>query len=205
MNNLSQTGKWTILVVVIVVAVVLIAVYGGGSGNNAPVQTGANGTTNATVSDNGSMPATGTMDMNMSSPSPSAKPGTSNTGAGSGGSGTAGTVKSAITLVTPVPGDTWIATLQNPIQWSKAAGVSGQIDLLSATTSQLVGVILNEIGPAQTSYTWNTRDLLVSRTSPSKLTVVPGRYLIRISFDGNNLPSITSQPFTIVADTSTVQ
>ncbi|HEX4103951.1 MAG TPA: hypothetical protein VHZ04_00530 [Candidatus Paceibacterota bacterium] len=208
MNNLSPTGKWTILIVVIVVAILIIAFYGGNNGTNNPAAPGANGNTNATLSDNGSMPASGTMAMeNGSGTMPGMDMQSSSASHAGGANGTVApsAPKATITLITPVPGDTWIATMQNPVQWSKAAGVTGQIDLLSATTSQLVGVILNEIGPAQTSYTWNTRDLLQSRTSPSKLTVTPGRYIIRISFDGNNLPAITSQPFTIVADTSTVQ
>lgn len=75
--------------------------------------------------------------------------------------------------------------------------MTGYISLLDATTYKLVGVILNQTGPHQTSYTWNTRDLLLSRSSPTKITVTPGRYVVRIAFDGNNLSPITSVPVTI--------
>jgi hypothetical protein len=205
MNNLSPTGKWTILVIVIVVAIAAIWLYGGsGSGTQNPASTGIGSGT--TVTDNGSMPGgTATPMASPTGTTAGTKSGGS-TGAGSqtGASNGGGTVpKSTIMLVTPTPGDIWIADTQNPVQWSRAAGVTGQIDLLSASTLQLVGVILPQVGPAQTSYTWNTRDLLQSRTSPNKFTVTPGSYVIRISFDGNNLSPVTSQPFTITANSST--
>ncbi len=102
-----------------------------------------------------------------------------------------------IRLVNPIPGEIWIIAQQNLISWDREAGVAGQIELLDAATYKLVGVILNQIGPSQTSYTWNTRDLLLSRNNPAKTTVVPGQYVVRIAFDGNNLSPITSQPITI--------
>jgi hypothetical protein len=209
MNNLSPTGKWIILAVIVLVAIFALWFLGGG-GTGTGTAPGTSSGPNAAVSNSGSIPG-GT----ATPAGTNAGTGATGAGAGSGAAGsgaqTGGTsgatakLRSSITLITPVPNDVWVAETQNPIQWSKAPGVSGQIELLSATTSQLVGVILNEIGPAQTSYTWNTRDLLQSRTSPIKFTVVPGRYLIRLSFDGNDLPSITSAPLTIVANTSTIQ
>jgi hypothetical protein len=185
MNKLSPTGKWTIIAVVIVLAVVLIVVYGGSENNNAaPASNSASSsTTGATASDNSSTPG--------------ATPSTGKTN-------TAGTVvthpqsSGGITLMTPVPGDTWVIDTQNAITWSKAAGVpTGEIELLNASTKDIVGIILNDIGQSQTSYTWNTRDLLQSLTSPNKITVTPGQYVIRVIFNGNDLAPLTSQPFTI--------
>ena len=196
MNKLSPTGKWMIVGGVILVVGVLIGFYGSGSIHQSP--TGAESGAGTTVSDNGGIPR------GTATPSGSTSAGTvtgSKTGSTANGGG--GSVpKSSIMLITPTPGDVWTAETQNPIQWSRAAGVSGQILLLNATTYALVGVIAPSTGPQQTSYTWNTRDLLQSRTSPSKFTVVPGKYVVRISFDGNNLASVTSQPITIVANTS---
>ncbi len=105
----------------------------------------------------------------------------------------------SIHLVTPTANNVWTITRQNLISWDRAGGVTGQIELLDAATYKLVGVILNQIDARQTSYTWNTRDLLMSRTSPAKITVVPGSYVVRISFDGNHLSPITSPTVTIVA------
>lgn len=182
MNNLNQTGKWIIVGVVIVAAVVLIAVYGGGpSASPAPGAATSTGVTAGTPTTTGSTPAGGT----------SQTGGTKTTG------GTATPKPAAITLITPVANDVWVIATQNSIQWSRAPGVTGQIELLDASTMRLAGVILNQIGARQTSYAWNTRDLLLSRTSPSKVTVMPGRYVVKIIFDGNNLAPIVSPPLTI--------
>lgn len=102
-----------------------------------------------------------------------------------------------IHFITPVANDLWTITLPNSIVWDREAGVTGEIELLDASTMKLAGVILNQTGPHQTSYSWNTRDLFLNNTSPSKTTVVPGHYVIRIIFNGNNLSPITSPVITI--------
>src|SRR5690348_11486922 len=157
MNKLSPTGKWMIVGGVILVVGVLIGFYGSGSMNQSP--TGAGAGTGTTVSDNGNMPGTSGA---QATPTPASAGTNSGTSAGSKSGGTTnaggGVPKSSIVLITPTPGDTWTAETQNPIQWSRAAGVSGQIILLNATTYALVGVIAPSTGPQQTSFTWNTRD-----------------------------------------------
>lgn len=187
MNNLSKTGKLAILGAVVVIIVALVVIYGGGA-PGAPASP-TSSSTSATVTDNGNAP----------SPTGTTSGGTTKPPAASAPSKSVGTspAVSPITFVTPVPGDTWPIDTQNPVQWSRAAGVNGEIDLLNAATLQLVGVILNVAGPNQTEYTWNTRDLLQSETSPVKTTVTPGRYVVRIIFTGNHVPTITSQPFNI--------
>lgn len=102
-----------------------------------------------------------------------------------------------IHLRTPIAGETWTIGHQNTISWDRAAGVSGQIELLDAATKALVGVIISQTGPNQTSYAWNTRDVFLSRTNPLKKTVTPGAYMVRLLFDGNNISSVTSGVFTI--------
>jgi len=121
---------------------------------------------------------------------------------GSGATTVPGATRSAtigftIHLQAPIAGETWTIAQQNAVSWDRAAGVSGQIELLNATTKALVGVIIPQTGPNQTSYTWNTRDLFLSRTSPVKKNVTPGTYVVRLAFDGNNLSPVTSGAFTI--------
>ncbi len=185
MDKLNNRGKLIVSIVVAVVAIVLIAYYGAGTPSSAPSGENATSTSSAT---NPSTGATGTSN-------------TQSTGGSAGGSGSASggtkTPASIITFVTPVPGETWTIAKQNPIQWSRAGGVSGEISLLDASTKALVGVILPQTGPNQTSYAWNTRDIFLSRTNPLKKNVEPGRYVVRISWDGNNLSPITSEPITI--------
>ncbi len=183
MDKPNNQGKLIILAVIIVVAVALIIYYGAGT----PAQTPGPGNATSTAAT-----STGTTGA------------TSTAGQISGTSGTKSATSAKppgtiITFVTPIPGETWTINQQNTVQWSRAGGVSGEIALLDASTKALVGVILPATGPQQTSYAWNTRDLLLSRTNPLKKNVAPGRYLVRVSWDGNNLPPITSQPITIVS------
>jgi plastocyanin len=86
------------------------------------------------------------------------------------------------------------------IQWDKAANITGGIYLVNSANGSVVGWILPQTGPNQTSYPWNTRDLLVSRTSPTKITVPVGTYIIKVMFDSPQDPSITSAPFSIIPE-----
>lgn len=188
MNKLNQTGKLVAGAVVLIVVTALVVKYGGGR----------NATPAPNVSSNSSSTTAGNVSAGTTSSRPSGN-GPSR-GAKRGDSSlrpSAAPKASLITLITPVPGETWTIATYNPISWTQEASVTGQIELLDATTMRLVGVILTEAGPHQTSYSWNTRDVSLSRTNPSKTTVTPGRYIIRISFDGNDLSPITSQPITL--------
>ncbi len=179
MNKLSNTGKLIIAAVVIIAAIVLIAKYSGNppqSGNAVPQ---SQQPTSTATSPTGAQPGSG-------STSGSATPKTSGA-----------KVLTVIKLITPAPGVTWTIATPNVISWAKEGGFSGQIELLDASTMKLAGVILNQVGPNQIYYEWNTRDISLSRTNPTKTTVLPGKYVIKILFDGNNVAPITSQPFTI--------
>ena len=198
MNKLNQTGKLVVLAVVVVVVVTLVVVYGGSHSTPAPAPAGSG--TSAPSASNGS-PAT--PPATTAGATTGAAAGTGS-GSGNGSANAGGSNATApkppsvsITFVTPVPGDTWMINTQNEIQWSRAAGVNGIIELLDASTLKLVGVILNVVGPQQTYYTWNTRDLLQSPTSPVKTTVTPGKYVVRVIWNANGAGTITSQPITI--------
>lgn len=102
-----------------------------------------------------------------------------------------------ITLLTPISGNLWTIGGQNPIAWDTPAGVTGEIDLVNATTKAFVGVILSETGPNQTSYSWDARSIYLERYSADMKDVVPGTYSIRIHFDGNGLGDLVSGPITI--------
>jgi hypothetical protein len=102
-----------------------------------------------------------------------------------------------IDLLTPIANNTWTIGQPNPIAWSAAAGISGEIDLVDATTKQFIGVIISNIGPDQTSYIWDARAIYLGRYSADKKDVVPGTYSIRIHFDGNGLSDLVSGPITI--------
>jgi hypothetical protein len=103
-----------------------------------------------------------------------------------------------IKITAPAAGDIWKIGTKNSIAWTKAPNVTGYIYLINAETKNLVGVITPQIGPQQTSYPWDTRQLGFSRTNPAQKDVVPGTYYVSIAFDGNHLPIISSPIFTIV-------
>jgi hypothetical protein len=113
------------------------------------------------------------------------------------GTATQASEQRIVTFITPVAGDIWIIGEQNPISWNAAPKITGAISLLAAATGKSIGIILPEIGPLQTSYTWNTRDVFLDRSDPQKTDVVPGTYKIEVSFDGNDLKPIISPTFTI--------
>jgi hypothetical protein len=102
-----------------------------------------------------------------------------------------------ITIVAPATGDAWKINTQNTITWDQEGGISGNIYLVDARTQKFVGVVIPQTGPHQTYYTWNTRDLFLDRTSPLKKDVVPGIYIVKLAFDGNNIPVVTGPVFTI--------
>ena len=102
-----------------------------------------------------------------------------------------------IHLLTPISNNVWTVGKANPIAWDNAADITGEIDLVNATTKKFVGVILAETGPKQTSYTWNAEQVYLGRYSADEKAVIPGIYSIRIHFDGNGLGDLVSGPFTI--------
>jgi hypothetical protein len=102
-----------------------------------------------------------------------------------------------INLITPISNNAWTIGGQNSIAWDTPAGITGEIDLVNATTKAFIGVILSETGPNQTSYTWDARSIYLARYSADKKDVVPGTYSIRIHFDGRGLGDLVSGPITI--------
>ncbi len=190
MNKLNQTGKLVVLAAVVVAIVALVLIFGGRNSAGTPMQIALAPSASSSGSTTPPQAAVGSGN--------TAPNGTVGKTGGTGATaGISAPKQPAITFIAPVSGDTWKISTQNQIAWSREAGVNGLIELLNASTSRFVGVILNVAGPHQTYYAWNTRDLLQSATSPVKITVTPGRYLISIVFSGNNVPTITSQPITL--------
>ncbi len=188
MDFMPNINKYRIAVMILAVIVVALAIILFTKNSGVPSH------------ENVLTPGTSTVST-PTGPQPQAGTTANTTGQNSGPTGSK-TSPTAVTgfqirLLTPIAGETWAFAQQNTISWDRAANVSGQIELLNASTRALVGVILPQTGPSQTSYTWNTRDLLLSRTNPLKKTVSPGTYLIRIAFDGNNLSPVTSGVVTI--------
>lgn len=102
-----------------------------------------------------------------------------------------------IHLLTPIANNVWTIGNANPIAWDNAADITGEIDLVNATTKKFIGVILAETGPKQTSYTWNAEQVYLGRYSANEVAVTPGVYSISIHFDGNGLGDLVSGPITI--------
>jgi hypothetical protein len=176
MGTLSNLGKVVVVGVIAAILIVFVIVYNGTSGSN---QNTALDNSGLVVAANTSGTIT-TSQNNINRNEAAISPAPPN-----------------IKLITPVAGDVWKIGTQNPISWNTPGEISGDIYLVDAKTNAFVGVILPEVGPNQTAYSWNTRDVLLDRTDPLKKDVIPGTYIIKIVFDRNNIPVITSPKFTI--------
>jgi len=191
MNTMSNTSKVITAAVVVCVVILFVVLYGGHS--QAPTQAPSGGTVSSTNGAAGTVPATTT-----SNPATGTAGGDKSQATGSGSKTTRTTVPPPIIirLITPVSNDQWQIGITNPISWNNAANFTGEIDLLDGS-GNFVGVILSETGTNQTSYGWDTREYSLARYNPLKKEVVPGTYRIRLKFDGNNLPPITSPVITV--------
>jgi hypothetical protein len=184
MSKLSNVSKIVIVAVIVVIVIVFAIVYGMGNSNPGPSTAANNTSTGASVTANSpsQTPPTGV---------PSTTPSHSLTAAQKS------PTPLVLKMITPVKNDAWTIGTQNMISWNKPGGFSGSISLIDVNSNQSVGIILPQVGPNQTSYTWNTRDLFLDRSSASKKTVTAGTYVIQIIYDGNNVAPLTSPVFTI--------
>jgi hypothetical protein len=185
MNNISNVGKMVIAGVIAACLIIVAVIY-------KPAPASAPATPGTPIT------ATGGAQQSITTPSaPAAAQQSAATTPVKPTTPVAAPVPS-IKLITPVEGDVWKMETQNFVSWNKEGSVSGYIYLTNAATKEFVGVINPQLGPHQTSYTWNTRDLLLARDNPFKKTITPGTYVLHIAFDGNHLPLISSPAFTIV-------
>jgi hypothetical protein len=182
MPKLTNVSKVVMAAVIVVIFIVLVIVYNTGSATNP-------GPTNTT--------STSAPGATLTAASPTQTPTSSVAQTNSGQVVAPRPPAIIIHMITPVSKDIWKIGTQNVISWNKAGGITGSISLINATTKAFMGVVLPQVGPNQTSYTWNTRDLLLDRTNPLKKDVVSGTYMLKLSYDGNNVQPVTSPVFTI--------
>lgn len=97
----------------------------------------------------------------------------------------------AIAVTSPSAGDKLILGQNHTISWSKEGGFKGYVYLADASTKAVIGWINSETGPRQTSYTWDTRNLFLTRYSPNKKTVEPGKYIIGVGFESKQTPVVS--------------
>lgn len=187
-NNLS---KIVIAAVLVVVAIILVIIYGTTGNGHSGTALNTPGDASVTAQSPTQTPAqtsTTSGQPHGSAPTTSRHPSVPITPTPNG---------PVISFITPVNNDIWKINTQNVISWNAPGNISGSISLIDAKTNQSVGVILPQVGPNQTSYAWNTRDILLDRTNPLKKDVIPGTYMIRIAYDGNNIKPAMSPTFTI--------
>lgn len=85
----------------------------------------------------------------------------------------------------------------NTIKWSREPGIIAGLYLVDATTNATLGWITPTITAHQTSYTWDAKDVALSRQSGVKKSITPGRYYIKMKFDGP-ISEATSNTFYIL-------
>lgn len=104
-----------------------------------------------------------------------------------------------IAITSPTSSDQWTIGAENTISWSKAAGITGQLYLVNATSGVIAGWIQQNIAPNQTYFPWNARSVFLSHTSPAGKDVLPGEYVIKMLFASPDVPPVVSAPFFIIA------
>ena len=186
MGKLDSVGKVAVIAVIAVVVILGIILYSSGNHSNGNPSAASTGLGTGTSAGG---PVAVNAPSSLTSPASPQKQPTSYVPA------PRPTIQ--IFFVTPVKGDIWTTGSQNLISWNKAGGISGSLSLIDSATKAFIGVILPQVGPNQTSFAWNTRDVFLSRTNPLKKDVTPGTYQIRILYDGNGIQPVTSPAFTI--------
>jgi hypothetical protein len=111
--------------------------------------------------------------------------------------------KIVIHFLAPTSTSQLIEGISYDIRWSKPAGVTGQLYLVNAVTGGVVGWVEQNIGPSQTLFPWDARSVFVSALSPVAKNVLPGEYVLKLSFPSAQVPPVTSAAFSITATTTT--
>lgn len=107
--------------------------------------------------------------------------------------------QSGVKILSPQENDIWALNQLHQIHWNKEVGEIGAIQLVSAESRELVGWILASTGVKQNSFSWDTRDVSLSRQAGVKTNLKTGSYRVKIIFDSRFAP-IESAPFGIVAE-----
>jgi hypothetical protein len=102
-------------------------------------------------------------------------------------------------ILAPLGGAQWVFGQNNTVQWKRDTDSIGYIYLVNAADGSIAGWLIQQTNAHDTSFSWNTRDLYISRTSPIKQDVAPGRYIIKVGFTSPQWGTIASAPFSIVA------
>ena len=139
-------------------------------------------------------PGAPTVESPKTGTSPQSTPGSPKTPAPSP---TPSTSPSSIKITSPSEGAEWVVNENHTITWSKAAGLTGGIYIVDASTKAVIGWITSNTVSNQTSYTWDTRDLFLNRGSGLKKSISVGKYIIKIKFDGPK-PEAQSGSFSLI-------
>ena len=105
-----------------------------------------------------------------------------------------------IKMVTPALGESWTLDKIHTIRWTTSAGSTGSIELLDASSGQIVGWVTPNISAFQTSFDWDTRMVSISRMSPSRKDIAAGNYILKIVFDSSRTP-VESVAFPVITST----
>ncbi len=108
-----------------------------------------------------------------------------------------------ITMISPTSNAVWSIGQQHTIQWNQPGGVTGQLSLVNASDGTIAGWIQQNIAPTQTYFVWDARSVYVSSISSAGRDVVPGEYLVKLTYDAPDVSSAVSAPFWITAATTT--
>ena len=101
-------------------------------------------------------------------------------------------------VIAPAGGEQWVIRESHSIQWSEESLGNGSIYLIDAGTKAVVGLVTPSLTLHQKTFTWNTRDVFLYKSGSQKKDVQPGQYILRITFDVGNKPTIESGIFSLI-------
>ncbi|MBI2591640.1 MAG: hypothetical protein HYW34_03120 [Candidatus Brennerbacteria bacterium] len=107
--------------------------------------------------------------------------------------------QSGVKILTPQENNKWSINKSHQINWSKEAGETGAIQLISADSRELIGWILASTGVKQNYFSWDTRDVFLNRQAGVKTNLKTGEYRIKLVFDSRFAP-VESAVFSIIAE-----
>jgi len=179
-----KTNKILLIAVAVLAVAVIVLLARNTSAPTAPENT-TGGTTPTTPAKGGS-----TTSKSTTGGTTTAKP----TG---GTQSTTPKPSSGIAFLAPTNGAQWIQGELHEIKWSREAGLGGYLSLLDASTKKVVGVITPSLSTRQTSMQWDTQNISLGRTNPTRTAVPVGSYVIRATFDGP-IASVDSPAFSVI-------
>ncbi len=104
-------------------------------------------------------------------------------------------------ILSPTANEQWEFGKSHTIKWDNATGYTvgliGGVYLVNAQTKEIAGWITSGLNYNQTSHTWDTRSVSLSKDNPVRKDIQIGAYIIKVALDNKGTEG-QSAPFQIL-------